>query len=173
MLLLLRGDRFHPARLLRAGCIFFFVALIGAVPPAGATDPDIVVRELRPLAYADARSALLDAMIDEGLAPPTVSRFGEMLARTAKDLGHRADFYEQAEIFSFCSAQVSARIVAEDIHHIALCPLTIALYTLPGQGGTVFLAWRAPGLASPAGESARTMLHRIAARTLEHAGLSR
>lgn len=157
---------------MRAGC-FLVAVLLGVTRPAAAAEPAVVVLELRPLAYGDARIALHDAMAEEGLAPPSISQFGEMLARTATDLGHRADFYEQAEIFSFCSAQVSARMVAEDVRHIALCPLTIALYTLPGQAGTVFLAYRAPDLASPAGEFARTTLRRIAARTLDHAGLRR
>nr|WP_246265248.1 DUF302 domain-containing protein [Aromatoleum diolicum] len=158
---------------MRAGCIFLVATLLATTTQAIAAGPEVIVLELSPLAYGDARNALQDAMTDEGLAPPSISEFGQMLARTAKDLGHRADFYKQAEIFSFCSAQVSARMIAEDVRHIALCPLTIALYTLPGQAGTVFLAYRAPDLASPAGDFARAMLRRIAARTLEHAGVGR
>lgn len=134
---------------------------------------DIVVRELQPLAYADARAALLDAFVDEGLAPPAVSPFGDMLARTAPDLGHRADFYAEAEIFSFCSAQVSGRMIAEDVRNIALCPMTVALYTLPGRPRTVFLATRPPALQSPASEFARALLRRIVERTIDNAGLTR
>lgn len=96
-----------------------------------------------------------------------------MLARTAPDLGHRADIYGDAEIFSFCSAQVSARMVAEDVRHIALCPMTIALYTLPGRPGSVFLASRPPALRSPAGEFARVLLRRIIDRAIDNAGLRR
>ena len=131
------------------------------------------MRELQPLAYADARAALLDAFVDEGLAPPAVSPFGDMLARTAPDLGHRADFYGEAEIFSFCSAQVSGRMIAEDVRNIALCPMTVALYTLPGRPGTVFLAVRPAALQSPAGEFARALLRRIVERTVDNAGLTR
>ncbi|MCC4115848.1 DUF302 domain-containing protein [Aromatoleum toluclasticum] len=134
---------------------------------------DIVVRELQALAYADARAALLDAFVDEGLAPPAVSPFGDMLARTAPDLGHRADFYGEAEIFSFCSAQVSGRMIGEDVRNIALCPMTVALYTLPGRPRTVFLALRPPALQSPAGEFAHALLRRIVERTVDNAGLSR
>lgn len=143
--------------------------MAGAV--ARAAD-DIVVRELQPLAYLDARAALLDAFVDAGLAPPAVSQFGDMLARTAPDLGHRADFYAEAEIFSFCSAQVSGRMIAEDVRNIALCPMTVALYTLPGRPRTVFLATHPPALQSPAGEFARTLLRRIVERTIDNAGLT-
>lgn len=144
--------------------------MAGAV--ARAAD-DIVVRELQPLAYADARAALLDAFVDEGLAPPAVSQFGEMLARTAPDLGHRADFYGEAEIFSFCSAQVSGRMIGEDVRNIALCPMTVALYTLPGRPRTVFLATRPPPLQSPAAAFATALLRRIVERTVDNAGLTR
>ncbi|AYH43277.1 DUF302 domain-containing protein [Azoarcus sp. DN11] len=140
---------------------------------ARAADGELIERELQPLAYADARTALLDAFVEEGLAPPAVSQFGEMLARTARDLGHRADFYDQAEIFSFCSAQVSGRMVAEDVRHIALCPMTIALYTLPGRPRTVFLVSRPPALQTPGGEFARALLRRIVERVLDNAGLRR
>lgn len=147
-------------------------ALLVSGVVARAAD-DILVRELQPLAYTDARAALLDAFVDEGLAPPAVSPFGDMLARTAPDLGHRADFYDEAEIFSFCSAQVSGRMIAEDVRNIALCPMTVALYTLPGRPRTVFLAARPPALQSPAGEFARALLRRIAERTIDNAGLPR
>jgi uncharacterized protein (DUF302 family) len=147
--------------------------LFALATPAQAASPGVIVHALQPLAYEDARAALLDAMVDEGLAPPGINPFGEMLARTAPDLGHRADFFERAEIFSFCSARISARLVTEDRHNIALCPLTIALYTLPSKPETVFLSYRKPALASPGGRMARELLQRLLNRTRENAGLSR
>jgi hypothetical protein len=138
---------------------------------ASADDVGIVVREFATTKYADARRALEDAMADEGLSAPSVNPFGAMLARTAPDLGHPADLYRDAEIFSFCSATVSARLAIEDVRHIALCPMTIALYTLPARPGTVFLAYREPPLNSPAGALARDLLRKIAARTAADLGI--
>ncbi|HJV25243.1 MAG TPA: DUF302 domain-containing protein [Aromatoleum sp.] len=140
---------------------------------ARAAAPGVVVHALQPIAYEDARAALLDAMVDEGLAPPGINPFGEMLARTAPDLGHRADFFEHAEIFSFCSARISARLVTEDRHNIALCPLTIALYTLPAKPQTVFLSYRKPAIASTGGRLAHALLRRLVNRTRENGGLPR
>lgn len=173
MRLLRRGDRLHPARARtpRPGWFFLCTLLLAFVGAARAGDGELVLRELQAAAYADVRAALLDAIVEEGLAAPTVSQFGAMLARTAPDLGHRPDFYAEAEIFSFCSAQVSARMVAEDLRHIALCPMTIALYTLPARPGVVFLASRPPALRSSAGDFARALLIRIVERTTENAGL--
>lgn len=161
----------RPSRMLRAGRFFVAATLIAAMHAASAAEPKIVVRAFGDVAYADARAALEDAIIEEGLVPPTVSGFGAMLARTAPDLGHHLDLYREAEIFSFCSARIAARMAAEDPSHIALCPLTLSLYTLPAEPARVYLAYRPPGLDSPAGRLAADMLGRIVSRTA--AGLGR
>jgi len=158
------------ARLLRAGRSLVFALLTSAAFAVGAANPDVVVRELHPVVFADARDALEDALAEEGLPPATVSDFGGMLARTAPELGHRADLYREALIFSFCSARVAARMAAEDPQRIALCPLTVALYTLPADPQRVHLAYRAPGTDSPGGRLAAELLSRIAERTARALG---
>jgi hypothetical protein len=162
----------HCAGLLsRAARRLAGAALCAVAIAATGAEPDVVLRELQPASYAAARDALEDALAAEGLAPASVSGFGAMLARTAPDLGHRPDLYREAEIFSFCSAQVAARMAAEDVRHIALCPLTIALYTLPDEESRVRLAYRRPGLDTPGGRLADALLARIAARTAAGLGL--
>jgi len=162
----------HSAGLLpRAARRLVGAALCAVAIAANSAGPDVVLRELQPASYAAARDALEDALAAEGLAPASVSGFGAMLARTAPDLGHRPDLYREAEIFSFCSAQVAARMAAEDVRHIALCPLTVALYTLPDEATRVHLAYRRPGLDSPGGRLADALLARIAARTAAGLGL--
>lgn len=162
----------HCAGLLsRAARRLAGAALCAVAIAATGAEPDVVLRELQPASYAAARDALEDALAAEGLAPASVSGFGAMLARTAPDLGHRPDLYREAEIFSFCSAQVAARMATEDVRHIALCPLTIALYTLPDEESRVRLAYRRPGLDTPGGRLADALLARIAARTAAGLGL--
>ena len=73
----------------------------------------------------------------------------EMLARTGKDLGQGESPYDQAEIFQFCSVVLSWQLVREDPAQIGRCPLSIALYTLRDEPGTVHLVYRAPGDGSP------------------------
>lgn len=138
-----------------------------------ATADDIVVHELAPARYPDVRTALLDALIDEGLAPPAVSHFGAMLQRSAGQLGHSPDLYEEAEIFSFCSVKISALLVQEDRRNIALCPLTIALYTLPSRRDVVFLSYRSPDAPAAASPQARQLLDRLAERCFRNTGLRR
>lgn len=166
----LRGNHLRPAHLVRAGHVFL-VALLLALNTAATRADDIVTRELAPAAYADARIALLDALIEEGLAPPAVSQFGAMLQRSAADLGYPPDLYSDAEIFSFCSVKISSMLVREDRRHIALCPLTIALYTLPDKSGRVFLAYRPPDVTTAAAALARELLARLAQRTARNLGM--
>ena len=156
-------------RSLRAVLLASLVAVTPLVACAG-DDAGIVVVELELRDYTEARHALEEAIADEGVAAPAISAFGAMLARTAGDLGHRPDLYRDAEIFSFCSAAIAARLTAEDLRNIALCPMTIALYTLPAKPGMVFLAYRAPGRRTPGGDDANELLRKIAARTAEYAG---
>lgn len=150
----------------------FAVALLHLGGAHSQTADDVVVRTLAAVAYDDARSALLDAFVDEGLAPPSISAFGDMLARTAADLGHPARLYDRAEIFVFCSARIAALLAQETPHHIARCPLTLALYTVPNKPGETFLSYRSPPADSPASRLARELLVRVARRTAENAGLS-
>lgn len=115
------------------------------------------------VSFADLREALTDAIADEGLSAPVVSGFGAMLERTAPDLGHDPALYGDAEILSFCSAGVAARLVAEAREHIALCPLSIAVYSLPQTPRDATLAWRPPTLDSPGGDAVRALMARIVA----------
>jgi len=125
-------------------------ALAGALcaPPASADGPigvsAIVGR------YDDIRENLVFAIEGRGLVINNVSHVGDMLARTAEDIGRNTRVYEHAEVFEFCSAGVSHAMMEADPRNIVYCPYTIAVYTLPGQTDKVFLAYRklpsGPGL---------------------------
>ena len=152
-----------PGRLLRA---LRLAAACCALALASATSSSaraegIVVEHFPGVPFADLREALADAIADEGLSAPVVSRFGAMLERTAPDLGHDPALYGDAEVLSFCSAGVAARLVAEAREHIALCPLSIAVYSLPHTPRDATLAWRPPTLDSPGGDAVRALMARI------------
>lgn len=147
---------------LRRVAICCVLALAPAATLAGPTE-GIMVEHFPGVPFADLREALADAIADEGLSAPVVSGFGAMLERTAPDLGHDPALYGDAEIFSFCSAGVAARLVAEAREHIALCPLSIAVYSLPQTPRDATLAWRPPTLDAPGGDAVRALLTRIVA----------
>jgi hypothetical protein len=131
------------------------LAACRSTPPQPTADL-VVIDVLAP--HATLRRALHEAIANAGLSAPEVSHFGAMLARTAADLGHPADLYAEAEIFSFCSAAVAARVAATAREGIALCPLSIALYSLPDTPRRSRLAYR----PSP-DAGANALLERLAA----------
>lgn len=144
--------------------IFPWLLLLSFSAPA---DEVLIVRHaIFPSDFARAREALQDAIENQGLIAGPGSQFGEMLARTGPVLGRPVPIYEQAEIISFCSATVSWGLVEESPDNIALCPLTIALYTLPGESQTVHLSYRDPGSASAGLRRAAELMRSIATATV-------
>lgn len=157
-------------RMARRAVAAVLLALSLAVP-VGAQPEKIVTRRFDAAPFADVREALAEAIAEEGIAQPVVSHFGDMLERTAADLGHPRRLYAQAEILTFCSAGVAARLAQEAREYIALCPLSIAVYApADGSPGAV-MAYRPPLIDSAGGEAARMLLRRIVARTAALLGL--
>ena len=134
-----------------------------AMPGARAAEASIETLAIADAAVDDVSLAVTDAIAEEGITAPSESRFGEMLARTAPQLGHRADLYREARIYTFCSAVIAAQLATESAHNIAHCPLSIAVYSLPAAPGTVYVGFRR-SVASAGGSAADELLRRIAAR---------
>lgn len=115
-----------------------------ALAQTGAMAGDWQVRQRLALPFADVRDAVVMAIERRGLVVNSISRLGEMLQRTAADLGATKQVYVQAEIVEFCSARFSRQMLEADPHDIVLCPFTIAIYTLPGETGGTWVAYRRP-----------------------------
>jgi uncharacterized protein (DUF302 family) len=92
--------------------------------------------------FADVKDDLVAAIEQRGLVVNTVSHVGDMLERTGRDLGKTKRIYDQAEVIEFCSASASRAMTEADPQHLVYCPYTIAIYTLPGKPGVVYLAHR-------------------------------
>jgi len=75
--------------------------------------------------FDDVVFGLENAIIDAGLVIDHVSHTGEMLERTRADVGSDVVIFEQADIFSFCSAQVSREVMEEDWKNVMFCPYNI------------------------------------------------
>ncbi|MGE5493320.1 MAG: DUF302 domain-containing protein [Actinomycetota bacterium] len=133
---------------------------MSALPAVAA---DILRQELAVAGYDEVREALVEAIEGEGLILGPVSQFGDMLHRTDATLHHGADIYERAEIFSFCSVAVAAKLVQKDPDRIADCPLTIALYRLKGSGRTT-LVFRPRDEAASGNGLAKRIMERTAAQ---------
>ena len=75
--------------------------------------------------FDDAAFSLESAIIGRGLVIDYLSRTGEMLNRTQADVGGTVDLFEQADIYVFCSAVVSRKVMEADPLNIAHCPYGI------------------------------------------------
>lgn len=117
--------------------------------PLACADEPIVVSAVVGR-YEDIRENLVFAIEGRGLVINTIAHVGDMLARTAEDIGKSMRIYGQSEVFEFCSAAVSRTMMEADPRNVVYCPYTVAVYTLPGQEDKVFLAYRTlpsgPGL---------------------------
>jgi hypothetical protein len=93
-----------------------------------------------------------------------------MLARTGPALGEDKPVYAQAEVLHFCSARIAWQMAKENPLNVAQCPLSMAIFTLPGEPATVHLAWRGALGDSPGARAANALLARIARQTADNAG---
>lgn len=136
-------------------------------------EPPLRQLTIHPSTFERASEALQDAIENQGLIPGPRNHFGAMLERTGPVLGNATPVYAQAEIVPFCSATVSWLLVKEKPERIALCPLTIAVYTLAGKPDTVYLSYREPGTDSPGLQAATALLDEISAATAVAARIHR
>ncbi len=129
-----------PRILLRA---FLFALAVSALPAAASAADEVVSRSAKG-AFEDVRDAVVMAIEGKGLVVDRVAHVGDMLARTAKDVGAARTLYGKAEVFEFCSARISREMMEADPHQIAICPYAIAVYTLPSEAGMVYVSYRTP-----------------------------
>ncbi len=92
--------------------------------------------------FADVKDDLVAAIEQRGLLVNSTSHVGDMLERTGRDLGKTKRIYDRAEVVEFCSAAASRAMTEADPRNLVYCPYTIAIYSLPGKPGVVYLAHR-------------------------------
>ncbi|WP_195822658.1 DUF302 domain-containing protein [Roseobacter sp. MH60115] len=89
--------------------------------------------------FEDAAFAVESAIVGRGLVIDYVSHTGEMLNRTGADVGSTKALFNEADIFLFCSAQVSRAVMEADPMNIAHCPYGIFV---ADQAGAVMIGYR-------------------------------
>ena len=83
--------------------------------------------------FDDATFSVENAIIGLGLVIDYVSHTGEMLNRTAGDVGSGVKIFEAADIFLFCSAVLSRNVMEADPMNIAHCPYGIFVADRAGE----------------------------------------
>jgi len=130
-----------------AAVVSLFLATAGCVGPAKATrsratSPETVVIYAVKGDYDDVWDDLKMALGDRGLVISTISHVGEMIDRTGRALGRTRPIFDKANVMSFCSAVISRNMLEQNPHLIAFCPYEIAVYSIAGAPGTIYLSYR-------------------------------
>lgn len=86
--------------------------------------------------FDDVVFGLENAILDAGLVVDHISQVGEMLERTRADVGSDVVLFDEAQVFSFCSAVVSRQVMEADPMNIVFCPYDIFVMTRPDTPGT-------------------------------------
>ncbi len=120
-------------------------ALVAALPllcgAAVAAGDDVVTVETAN-AYDDVAAALENAIVNRGYVIDHHGHVGDMLKRTAKDVGATKGLYSNAEFFAFCSAVLSRKVMEAEIGDIAYCPYVVFVYEAAAEPGRVTVGFR-------------------------------
>jgi uncharacterized protein (DUF302 family) len=81
--------------------------------------------------FDDVVFGLENAIVDAGLVVDSVSHTGDMLERTKGDVGSDVKIFEKADIYSFCSAAISRRVMEADPMNVIYCPYGIFVLQMP------------------------------------------
>ena len=125
------------ARLALSAACAIPVAARAQTPPDGAAYARTVDAP-----FDDVTFAVEQAITNAGLVIDNTSRVGDMLARTKADVGGTKDLYTQADAYTFCSADVSRKVMEADVTNIQFCPYSIFVYETADQPGQVTVGHR-------------------------------
>lgn len=117
--------------------------LIGAPVSAHAEDPVLFAKTG---SYEDVRFDLTNAVVERGLKLDYNGNIADMLARTGAVVGSTKPIYKSAEFFSFCSAQLSRRMMEADPANLGACPYLMFLYETVDKPGEIVVGYRKPAL---------------------------
>ncbi|MBF9059650.1 DUF302 domain-containing protein [Rhodobacterales bacterium HKCCSP123] len=109
---------------MRYPVILSAAALAAALSSAPAVAQEAITFEYSG-SFEDATFAVESAIVNRGLVIDYTSHVGEMLNRTGGDVGSDVVIFDQADVFLFCSATVSRRVMEADPMNLVHCPYGI------------------------------------------------
>ena len=112
--------------------------------------------------FEDATFAVENAIISEGLVIDHVSHVGEMLARTGADVGSDVKIFDGADVYLFCSANLSRKVMEADPMNLRFCPYSVFVMD---RDGTVTVGYR--NMPQGPMQEVQALLDKIAKTALE------
>lgn len=107
------------------------IILAAGLFAASAVGAEEMVTYTTQQSFGDVTFGVENAILNKGLIPENVSHVGEMLERTRADVGSEVVLFQEAEVFSFCSAALSRKVMEADVMNIGFCPYDIFVMQLP------------------------------------------
>ncbi len=92
--------------------------------------------------FEDVIFGLENAIIDQGLVIDSTSHVGDMLERTRADVGSDVTIFIKADVYSFCSAAVSRKVMEADPMNIVFCPYDIFVTVSPETPDQTMIGFR-------------------------------
>lgn len=123
------------------GKIFGSLLLLTTMASTALAADDVTTKTSQ-APFAEAVADLEDAIVNRGYLIDYRGHIGDMLKRTADDVGGTKDLYRNAEFFQFCSAVLSRQAMEADTGNIAYCPYVLFAYETEADSGTVVLGFR-------------------------------
>ncbi|SHI02226.1 DUF302 domain-containing protein [Marivita hallyeonensis] len=115
--------------------------LILTVLASGAVAKDVITYDTDQ-SFDDVIFGLESAILDRGLVIDSISHTGDMLERTKGDVGSDVTLYLHADVYSFCSAQLSREVMEVDPMNIIYCPYDIFVMVRPETPDTTTIGFR-------------------------------
>lgn len=109
--------------------------------PALAEDPDIVTYNTSD-SFGDVTFALENAILGQGLVVDHISHTGDMLERTKGAVGSDVTIFTGADVYSFCSASLSRKVMEADYLNVRFCPYDVFVYVRPEEPDVTVVGYR-------------------------------
>jgi len=127
---------------------------------ADAGDDQIHLRQVD-AEFDDVSFALESAIENRGYVIDYHGAIGEMLERTAQDVGEGPSPYLKADTWQFCSSLLSRRAMQADPTNIAFCPYVLFAYETSAEPGTVVVGFRNHGDDDSSGGDSQRALEAV------------
>lgn len=109
---------------------------------AGAATAEEAKTYVTDLSFEDVTFGLETAIADQGLVIDHVSHTGDMLERTKDAVGSDVVIFTHADIYSFCSAKLSRKVMEINPANVQYCPYHIFAYQTPDNPDQVIVGHR-------------------------------
>lgn len=118
------------------------VLAAGLAVAATAAAADGVISYTTDESFDDVVFGLENAITDQGLVIDGMSHVGEMLERTKADVGSDVTVFLRADVYSFCSAKLSRKVMEVNPMNIRFCPYDIFVAQLPDNPDQTVIGYR-------------------------------